>query len=146
MQPHPHDRRAGMRLLRDALISFVVLFLVFAAFDDITTDNATRFTVEYTVLIACAAWLGWLALGLIRSVHRTLGLVSLAALAGALWGQRGIGPGITPGLWPAYVVTTGAFLWFVALAMVLLVLGVRIVSRTPAASGRSAGGDAEASG
>lgn len=119
---------ATMRRLfiRDAVVSFGALLLVFAAFDDITTDRtATSFTVEYMALLACAIWFGFVAVKLIRHGYRTLGILSLVALAGALWGQRAIGPGIRPGLWPEYVITTGAFLWFLALAITLLALGSR---------------------
>lgn len=118
-----HIRQGTGGFLRDALISFVALLLVFAAFDDITTDHSTRFTAEYTALAACAVWFAYVAAKLIRLGHGTLGMISLVALLGALWGQRGIGPGITPGLWPEYVVTTGAFVWFLALAGILVVLG-----------------------
>jgi len=46
-----------LTLFRDGVITLVVLLLVFAAFDDITTDNATALPVEYSLLIACGAWL-----------------------------------------------------------------------------------------
>ena len=116
----------GRLFVHDALVSFGAVLLVFAAFDDITTDlTATSFTIEYTALLACAIWFGVVAVRLIRLGYRTLGMLSLAALAGGLWGQRAIGPGITPGLWPEYVITTSAFLWFLALAISLLVLGYR---------------------
>ena len=120
-------------LLREALISFVALMLVFAAFDDITTDNATHFTVEYIALSACASWFAFVAVRLIRIGRRTLGALSLAALAAALWAQRGIGPGITPGFWPEYTIMTAVFVWFLALAATLAVLGGRGVLR-PATS------------
>ena len=124
MQPHVPGRDSS-GFLRDALISLAALLLVFAAFDDITTGNSTHFTVEYTVLVLCAAWFGFVAVRLMRLGRRTLGVLSWVALLGALWAQRGIGPGITPGLWPEYVVMTGAFLWFLALAAALVVLGCR---------------------
>lgn len=124
MQPHVPNRQSG-GFLRDGLISLAALLLVFAAFDDITTDDATRFTVEYTALVACAAWFGFVAVRVTRFGRRTLGMLSWVALLGALWAQRGIGPGITPGLWPEYVVMTGVFLWFLALAATLVVLGCR---------------------
>jgi hypothetical protein len=120
------------RFIRDGLLSFVVLLLAFAAFDDITTDKATSFRVEYTVLATCAVWFGSLAVRLLRLGYRTFGMVSLAALAGALWGQSAMHPDITPGFWPGYLVTIGAFLWFLALAISLLVLGSRAVMPTPA--------------
>ena len=49
------DRNAASRrLLRDAVVTIAALLLVFAAFDDITTDNATSFPLEYTILAASA--------------------------------------------------------------------------------------------
>ena len=119
---------------RDGLITFGVLLLAFAAFDDITTDNSTDFTVEYTALVACAMWFGLVAAKLIHLGRRTLGMLSLVALLGALWAQRGIGPGITR-LWPEYVAMIAVFLWFLALAATLMVLGWRAEPR-PAISHR----------
>jgi hypothetical protein len=119
------DRNTAGILIRDGMLSFVALLLAFAAFDDITTDNATSFRVEYTMLVICAVWLGSVAVRLLRRGYRTLGIASLAALAAALWGQFAIGRAITPGFWPGYVVTDGAFLWFLALAVGLLVQGFR---------------------
>ena len=77
--------------------------------------------------MACAAWFGFVAASLIRLGRRTLGVLSLVALLGALWAQRGIGPGIT--LWPEYVAMIAVFLWFLALAATLAVLGWRRGSR-----------------
>jgi hypothetical protein len=125
MQPLGTDRHARIFFIRDALISFGVLLLAYAAYDDITTDNDTDFRFEYAMLVACTIWFGFVALRLIRVGHQALGGLSLLALVSALWAQLEIGRGITPGLWPAYVVTTGAFLWFLALATVLLALGWR---------------------
>ena len=51
---------------RDGVITIVVLLLVFAAFDDITTDHATTFRPEYSALIGCAAWLTFVAARLLR--------------------------------------------------------------------------------
>jgi hypothetical protein len=119
-------RGAGApRHLRDGLVTVCVLLLVFAAFDDITTDNATAFPLEYTILIACAGWLFFLGLRLLRQHHHGLGAVSLVALAAAVWAQRAIGPGIRPGLWTEYVVVTAAYVWFVVLSCVLLWRGWR---------------------
>lgn len=74
------------RLLSMAAITSLALLLAFAAFDDITTDNATTFRVEYTFLVACSGWLLFVAWSLIRGAHLVLGLASLLfwALAGAL--------------------------------------------------------------
>jgi hypothetical protein len=118
--------RAGvLRHLRDGLVTVCVLLLVFAAFDDITTDNATAFPLEYTALIACAGWLFLLGLRLLRQHHHGLGAVSLVALAAAVWAQRAIGPGIRPGLRTEYVVVTAAYVWFFAVALLLMWRGWR---------------------
>jgi hypothetical protein len=128
----PQNRNTGALFIRDGALSFLALLLAFAAFDDITTDNATSFKVEYALLVACAVWYGVVGVRLLRLRYRTLGVASLAALAGALWGQRAIGPGMTPGFRPEYVVVTGAFLWFLALAISLVVLGSRASRSTTA--------------
>jgi hypothetical protein len=118
-------RTRGVALLRDGAVTFAVLLLSFAAFDDITTGNETDLRLEYGALLVCTGWLLFVTFRLIRASHRVLGAISSVALAGALWGQREIGPGITPGPWPAYVLTAAAFLWFIVVAVALLVLGWR---------------------
>ena len=118
-------RTGALRCLRDGLVTVGVLLLAFAAFDDITTDNATAFTLEYTFLVACAGWLFFLGLRLLRQHDHALGGVSLLALAGAVWAQRAIGPGITAGFRAEYVVVTAAYLWFLALSALLLRRGWR---------------------
>jgi hypothetical protein len=105
--------------------TFAALLLVFAAFDDITTDNATTSRVEYTFLVACSAWLAFVAVRLLRAGHRLLGGTSLVALATGVWAQRAIGPGIVPGFWTEYVAASVAYLWFVALALGLIWRGWR---------------------
>lgn len=111
---------AGTRLFANAAMTLVALLLVFAAFDDITTDNATTFRVEYTFLVGCAGWLLFVAWSLIRGGHRTLGFTSLVAVASALWAQHAIGPHMVPGLRPEYIVMTTAYFWFWALAGAML--------------------------
>ena len=115
------------RFIRHAAITVAALLLAFAAIDDITTDNATTFRVEYTFLVMCAGWLLFVAWSLIRAGHRALGVVSILALAGALWAQRAIGPaGSVPAGWqPEHVVMIGAYFWFWALAGAMLWLGWR---------------------
>jgi hypothetical protein len=107
----------------DALVTVPVLLLVFAAFDDITTDNAASFRVEYAFLVISAAWLLTVALRLLAARELTLGIVSIGALAGAVWGQRAIGPGITAGFRAEYVVAIAAYLWYWALALLLFCRG-----------------------
>ena len=50
----------------NVIISCGLLLLAYAAFDDIMTDNATSFTVEYAMLAVTAAWFAWLGARLIR--------------------------------------------------------------------------------
>lgn len=114
-----------MAFLRDGAVTAVALLLVFAAFDDITTDNATSFPVEYTFLLGCAAWLLVVAWRLLHARHRAVGAVSVLAIAAGLWAQRAIGPGISPGRWPEYVVMAAAYLWFWGIAVAMLWLGYR---------------------
>jgi len=126
LNQEPEIRGTGaLTHLRDGLVTVGVLLLVFAAFDDITTDNATTFRLEYTILLACAGWLLVLALRLLRQRHYGLGAVSLLALAGAVVAQRAIRPGITPGFWTEYVVATAVYVWFFALSWLLLWRGWR---------------------
>jgi hypothetical protein len=108
-----------------ALGTAAALLLIFAAFDDITTDNATTFRAEYAVLVGCAGSLVFVALRLLRAGHQLLGWASLLALAAGAWAQRAVGPGIVPGFWPEYVIATVALLWFVALAVGLVWLAWR---------------------
>jgi hypothetical protein len=110
---------------RDAAITIVVLLLVFAAVDDITTDNATAFPVEYSMLLVSAAWLAFVTARLWRSNHRMLGGVSALALVASVWAQRAIRPGNTPDLWPEYIVMMAVYVWFWALAIGLFWLGRR---------------------
>ena len=71
---------ASRRLPRDAVVTIAALLLVFAAFDDITTDRATSFPLEYTTLIASAVWLLFIAGRVMRHGHGLLGGISLLAL------------------------------------------------------------------
>ena len=116
---------ASRRLPRDAVVTIAVLLLVFAAFDDITTDNATSFPLEYTILVASAIWLLFIAGRLMRRGHGLLGGISLLALASAVWGQRAVGPGVVwgqraVGFEPEYVAVMTAYGWFCALSLAML--------------------------
>ena len=116
---------ASRRLPRDAVVTIAALLLVFAAFDDITTDNAASFPLEYTILVACAVWLLFIAVRLMRHGHGLLGGISLLALASAVWGQRAVGPGVVwgqsdAGFKPEYVAVMAAYGWFCALSLAML--------------------------
>jgi cation transport ATPase len=105
------------QLLRDALLTCTAVLLAFAAFDDITTDNATTFTFEWLGLAACAVWLLIVCWRLVRGEHRWLGSVSLIALAVAV----GAGSTIRSGtdFRVAYLATMAVLVWFLALGGIL---------------------------
>src|SRR3954453_5848574 len=121
----PGSDAASRPLRRDAVVTIAALLLVFAAFDDITTDNATSFPFEYTILVASAVWLLFIALRLMRRGRALLGGISLLALASAVWGQRAVGPGVVwgrggHGFKPEYVAVISAYGWFCALSLAML--------------------------
>jgi hypothetical protein len=124
-QPINSTPAVQTRPFANAAITLVVLLLVYAAFDDITTDNATTFRVEYTFLVGCAGWLLFVAWSLHRNGHRALGVASIIALASAVWAQHAIGPGMLPGIRPEYVVMIAAYLWFWAITGAMLWLAWR---------------------
>lgn len=119
------EGRHATALLVDAIVTLTAVLVAFAAFDDITTDNATSFAFEYVALAACAVALALVIWRILGAGHRLLGVVSIVALAAALWGQRAIRPGLVPGLRAEYLATAAALFWFAALSLVLLALGWR---------------------
>jgi hypothetical protein len=125
---------------RDAVVTIAALLLVYAAFDDITTDSATSFPLEYTILVASAIWLLVVAVRLMRHGHGLLGGISLLALAGAVWGQRAVGPGVvwgqrTAGFKPEHVAVMTAYGWFCVLSLAMLWQGWRQRPRRERQSG-----------
>ena len=130
------ERPSAGRFLTYAFVTFAVLVVAFAAFDDITTGKETDFTLEYVALLGSAIWLLFTAVHLVRSGYRVLGGASLIVLACALWAQRGIGSGITSGRWPEYVVMAAAFVWFTALSIILVWMGELTLS-APSSVGRT---------
>lgn len=125
-------RQRGADLL-DGLVTLAAIFLTFLAFDDITTDNATSFRVEYGALALCAAWAVVLSARLARRGRRWLALATMGLLAILFWGQQAIGPGTRASWQPEYVVATASLVGFlcVAVHLVLSATAVRAV-RTPA--------------
>jgi hypothetical protein len=114
-------RTAAPRLAVTASVTFVALYLVWAAFHDIAHREADL-TTEYTLLVVSAVWLTYVAVRLILTRHRLLGSVSLLALGAGLWGQRGIGAEGTAGLSSTDLALTAAFVWFLLLTGILAVM------------------------
>ena len=115
----------GIGVVGDAAITIVALLLVFAAFDDITTDDATTFWIEYSALAICVAWLAFVSVRLWRTHHRILGSVSVLALIAGVWAQRAIGRDMAAELRLESIVVPAAYVWFWAVAIALLWLGRR---------------------
>lgn len=121
-----HDHGSG-GLLRQAGITVAVVLLAVAALDDITTDNATTFLFERTMLVVCGSWCLLLASRLWRQGHRVLGGLSLTFLAGAALAQPMVGQGIAPTqlAYVAYLVTVAALVWFLVIAGALAAIAWR---------------------
>jgi hypothetical protein len=52
------------------VVTLAIAVLAFAAIDDVTTDTADTFVVEYTFLAASAAWLVFLTVRWVRQRRR----------------------------------------------------------------------------
>jgi len=61
-------------------VSLVVLAFSWLALDDITTDNATRFPLEYTMLVLAGAWFAALGAWLVVKGRAVAGIGSLIAV------------------------------------------------------------------
>lgn len=110
--------RSRRQLLREAAVTLATVLLAFAAFDDITTDRASTFTVEWVALGVCSVWLLTVSWRLVRSEHRWLGFVSVVALAGAAGAGSTIRPG-TGSFQIEYLTTIAGLFWFLGLVGIL---------------------------
>ena len=115
----------------EAAVTIGLVLLAWLALDDITTDNWTGFRPEYTLLAACGAWCLFLAYGLLKQGYRRLSTTSMVAVASAVWAASdGLGHKRDGGwsvFWPEYTVMLVAWLWFLALAIILIALGRRVM-------------------
>lgn len=118
--PAPSD----VGLIPTGVLTLVAVAFALAAFDDITTDKATRFPLEYSWLLGSGVWCLIVAVRLAKTGHRVLATVSLLALGSAAWGGRAIGARL-PGLQSEYVTTLAGVIWFFVLSVILVALGVR---------------------
>lgn len=129
-QSHRDLPRAGAFSAR-APVTIGLVVLASLALDDITTDSSIGFRPEYTLLAACGAWCLFLAYDLLKQGYRGLGSTSMVAVALAVWvASDGLGHKRDGGwsvFWPEYTAMLVAWLWFLALAMVLIALGRRVI-------------------
>jgi hypothetical protein len=116
-------------MFRDAALTFVAVVLAFLAFDDITTDRASSFLVERSVLAGCGLWFASLALRFVQQGRRALGLLSLGIVVAAAVAQRRIGPGTIPDMAPEYLATVLALAWFLLVSGMLAVQATRSAAR-----------------
>ena len=121
MEQHDHN---GDHLVRDAVITFVAVVLAVAALDDITTDSATSFPVERTMLVMCTVWFLVVAWRLWNQGRRGLavvsfGLVTIAALAQPTLGPRTATMQVGYLAIVGYLATLGALAWLLLLSGLL---------------------------
>jgi len=64
--------------------SLIVLVFSWLALDDITTDDANEFPLEYTILVLAGIWFAVLGGTLVAKRRLSLGVFSLAAVAVAV--------------------------------------------------------------
>jgi hypothetical protein len=113
-----HAERTRGQLLRDAALTLATILLAAAAFDDITTDRATTFTVEWAGLAVCGVSLCIVCWRVLRNDAWWLGAISSVVLIAAV----GAGSQIRPGTGPDAIeslTTAAGLLWFLALTAVL---------------------------
>ena len=110
-------------------VTLAAMVLAWLALDDITTDNATRFPVEYTILVVCGAWLLLVAWQLFRSGSRTNAAITVVSLAAAAWmAAGGIGHKRDGGwavFWPQYLPLTWAWIHGVVVGILMIRRGLR---------------------
>jgi hypothetical protein len=127
---HRELPRAGAFFAR-AAVTIGLVVLAWLALDDITTDNSTGFRPEYTLLAVCGAWCLFLAYDLLKQGYRRVGTTSIVAVASAAWvASDGLGHKRDGGwsvFWPDYTVMLVAWLWFLAIAIVLIARGWRVM-------------------
>jgi hypothetical protein len=105
-------------------VSLVVLLFSWLALDDITTDNATRFPLEYSMLVLAAAWFALLGGRLIAKRRVLAGVCSLMAVMIGVAACWDLPHHYQP---PSLVNRFGyvALLWFLGLAMWLVARPLR---------------------
>ena len=125
-------RHQGADLI-DGLVTLAAVVLTFFAFDDITTDSATSFRVEYGFLAVSAAWAVILSARLAWRGRSLLAFACMGLLLTLFWGQQTIGPGTRASWEPKYVAATSALVGFlyVAVHLALSATAVRPARTAP---------------
>ena len=112
-------------------VSLVLLVLSWLALDDITTDNANEFPLEYTILVSAGIWFAALGVALVarrRFFAGTSSLVAVALGVAAFWS-------LPHHYQPASPVNLLGYLplaWFLGVAIWLLASRARLTTRTVA--------------
>jgi hypothetical protein len=119
-------------------LTLFAMALAWLALDDITTDNATRFPLEYAMIGAGGLWLVFIAAKLFLDGARAVAAVTVAVVAAATFmAAGGLGHKRDGGwdvFWPQYLPVTAAWLWGVVLGIALIGRGLK----RPAGAGRAA--------
>jgi len=110
-------------------VTLVVMLLAGLALDDITTDSATRFPAEYSMLAVAGAWLLFVAWQLWRAGSRANAILTIASLAAAtLMAAGGIGHKRDGGwavFWPQYIPLTWAWIHGIVVGILMIRRGFR---------------------
>jgi cytochrome bd-type quinol oxidase subunit 2 len=110
-------------------ITLAAMALAMLALDDITTDNAAQFPVEYRILAICAVWLLCVAWPLWRSGSRRNAALILASLAVATsLCAGGIGhkrDGGWAAFWPQYIALLWAWIHGTVVGILMIRRGFR---------------------
>jgi hypothetical protein len=118
------------------VLSILILVLAWLALDDITTDNASAFIPEYSMLVMCGIWFVGVAAWLLVRRRLLLGITSLLAVALAICAFWSLPHHYAP---PSPVNDLGlvSFAWFLALAIVLVAARSAAPRTRPAAQPQS---------
>lgn len=101
------------------VVSILLLVLAWLALDDITTDNATTFEFEYTMLVWCGVWFTSVAIWLLVRRRPVLGIASLVAVALAVVAFWSLPHHYAPAA-PVNYLGAVSLVWFLALAIWLV--------------------------
>lgn len=117
-------------------VLLMVLVLSWLALDDITTDNADTFALEYTFLVSAGIYSVALAVSLAAQRRYLPAIVSLVAVGlgvAAFWSLPHHYQPLAPVNYVGYV----PLAWFAGLTVWLLAARVRAVFRVPFSAGAS---------